>query len=148
MEQLKLKPDVKAAWVAALTSGTYGQTTDRLRDDGGFCCLGVLCDIYGKQTGKGAWVDAADQDEDEFVASSEYSFLGSDTAPPKDVMRWAFENYVSPEENPEDFHASDVLVTVPGHVTINGDNVRATLAERNDTGASFETLATLINENL
>lgn len=33
-------------WVKALRSGKYKQTTYRLRNDKGFCCLGVACDLY------------------------------------------------------------------------------------------------------
>lgn len=36
---------IKAKWVAALRSGDYKQTTNKLRSSQGFCCLGVLCDI-------------------------------------------------------------------------------------------------------
>ena len=32
-------------WIAALRSGDYTQTGSHLRDETGFCCLGVLCDI-------------------------------------------------------------------------------------------------------
>lgn len=35
-------------WVEALRSGKYQQTTGALHDNtGGFCCLGVACDISG-----------------------------------------------------------------------------------------------------
>lgn len=37
--------------VAALRSGTYQQTTGHLKDEIGFCCLGVACDI----SNEGAW---------------------------------------------------------------------------------------------
>lgn len=40
-----MDPAVKAAWVAALRSGKYKQTSGRLRHAGGFCCLGVLCEV-------------------------------------------------------------------------------------------------------
>lgn len=33
-------------WVAALRSGKYQQTSNTLHDDVGYCCLGVLCDLY------------------------------------------------------------------------------------------------------
>lgn len=32
-------------WIAALRSGKYKQTTGVLRNDNGYCCLGVLCNI-------------------------------------------------------------------------------------------------------
>lgn len=42
----------RAKWVAALRSGNYSQTKEVLCDGGGgYCCLGVLCDIYEKETG-------------------------------------------------------------------------------------------------
>lgn len=37
----------RKAWVKALRSGEYEQVTGRLHRDGGFCCLGVACDISG-----------------------------------------------------------------------------------------------------
>ena len=33
-------------WIESLRSGNYNQTTEVLRDDGGFCCIGVLGDIH------------------------------------------------------------------------------------------------------
>jgi len=38
---------LKAKWVEALRSGKYQQTTNYLKSDNGYCCLGVLCDIQG-----------------------------------------------------------------------------------------------------
>lgn len=56
-----MNPEVKQKWVAALRSGKYEQgqghlinnTKDEDDDDKNprFCCLGVLCDIYGKEHG-------------------------------------------------------------------------------------------------
>lgn len=39
--------DNARAWVAALRSGAYLQTRRVLRNQAGFCCLGVACDISG-----------------------------------------------------------------------------------------------------
>lgn len=36
-----------AAWIAALRSGEYQQTHRALRSSGGFCCLGVACEVAG-----------------------------------------------------------------------------------------------------
>lgn len=66
---VKMDPEVKAEWVQALRSGEYEQargylrrTLDRGRDakeintkPQGFCCLGVLTDLYCKKTGEGSW---------------------------------------------------------------------------------------------
>jgi hypothetical protein len=38
---------LKRKWIEALRSGKYRQTRQYLMDDGGYCCLGVLCVIQG-----------------------------------------------------------------------------------------------------
>lgn len=39
------KQKMVAKWVKALRSGKYKQTTGRLQDGKGYCCLGVACAI-------------------------------------------------------------------------------------------------------
>lgn len=41
-------------WVKALRSGKYKQTQYFLRNEGGFCCLGVACDLYNSNHWDGA----------------------------------------------------------------------------------------------
>lgn len=48
-----MKKKIMKKWVKALRSGDYKQTTGCLKDDTGYCCLGVLCDIYRKDQKKG-----------------------------------------------------------------------------------------------
>lgn len=80
-----MKEDVKAKWQAALTSGEYEKGTGALRTHGNkFCCLGVLCDIYIKATGKGRWVE--NNDTYSFVDGSDHSAGGFPTA---EVVEWA-----------------------------------------------------------
>ena len=45
----------RADWCAALESGDYQQAHMGLRDDRGFCCLGVACDVFFRKTGQGEW---------------------------------------------------------------------------------------------
>lgn len=76
-----MKPEVKEKWVAALTSGEYAQEVGALRTPRGFCCLGVLCDVYTK-----------DQDLDWRVGDDKedpFSLLGADQTLPFEVMKWA-----------------------------------------------------------
>lgn len=47
----KLKPEIKKKWVAALRSGEYKQARRLLHGGGGYCCLGVLCEVMAKDTG-------------------------------------------------------------------------------------------------
>jgi hypothetical protein len=44
-----MNPQIKQKWVSALRSGDYKQGQNFLRTDNGFCCLGVLCDLYIKE---------------------------------------------------------------------------------------------------
>jgi hypothetical protein len=46
--------EYKAKWVAALRSGEYRQGQGKLRTGDAFCCLGVLCDVVGRELG-GEW---------------------------------------------------------------------------------------------
>lgn len=40
-----MKEDIAQRWVDALRSGKYSQAKGSLQKIGGFCCLGVLCEI-------------------------------------------------------------------------------------------------------
>lgn len=42
--------------IAALESGGYKQTRERLHTSLGYCCLGVACDLYLKENG-GEWTE-------------------------------------------------------------------------------------------
>lgn len=80
-------PVIKQKWVQALRSGQYRQqTNEKLRDDEGFCCLGVLCDLYVQQHPDVEW----EQDEDGryTVLNGGDSLQGGETLPPE-VMQWA-----------------------------------------------------------
>jgi hypothetical protein len=124
-----MNEDVKEKWIAALRSGEYPQTSGVLRDQTGYCCLGVLCEIAVKEGVASAWEPSPDnawsfaygkQDE------RDKSFL------PPSVQRWAGVDLPSPE--------------VP--VQIFDDEVGISLSALNDRGTSFEEIADLIEEYL
>jgi hypothetical protein len=50
-----MKESIKKKWLQALRSGKYKQTAASLQDGDGFCCLGVLCDLYAKETKTASW---------------------------------------------------------------------------------------------
>lgn len=89
-----------AKWIAALRSGKYQQTFSELKSaDGGFCCLGVLCDI----SGVGRWTE---QREYNTGRETSWALL------PTEVAVWAFgEPYPSPRlnANASCTHANDKL---------------------------------------
>lgn len=45
MSYTKMDPEQKAKWLEALRSGRYKQGRGALSGIGGFCCLGVFCDV-------------------------------------------------------------------------------------------------------
>jgi hypothetical protein len=55
---------LKAKWIEALRSGEYRQAQGSLhdQDNGGYCCLGVLCKVMGAEFGSVG--DDADQSYD------------------------------------------------------------------------------------
>ncbi len=87
-----MKPKIKAAWIAALRSGEYAQTSLRLRDSVGFCCLGVLCDLASKE-GIGQW-----SDDGQFVTGDE---MDNNSVPPDDVVAWSGMDSPNPTINQE-----------------------------------------------
>lgn len=56
----KMNPEIKKLWLSALRSGEYSKTTRSLRDESGFCCLGVLCDLHFKENGVDYWTTGDD----------------------------------------------------------------------------------------
>lgn len=125
-----MNKEIKDKWVKALTSGKYKQTTSFLKDNVGYCCLGVLCDIYRKETKKGVWV--RDEDNNAFAFKveyySEYELL------PKEVKEWANLTSINP---------TVTLGENEGH-----SFGIPTLADINDNGKSFKDIAEIIMKQL
>lgn len=104
-------------WCDALESGDYKQTIDCLCDSNGFCCLGVLTDLYIKAENVGEWVESGNGRRT-FVSqpgNQEPHYL------PTEVARWAGMFNGDP------------------YVMVGEDNVQ--LSTLNDTGSDFTYLA-------
>ncbi len=69
-----MKNELKQKWLEALRSGKYAQGVGFLRSGDNFCCLGVLCDISGKQ-----WIGDEDGQYSTADAPEEWSLLNHDT---------------------------------------------------------------------
>lgn len=77
-----MNKEIKEKWIKALRSGEYKQGKNVLRRrDNTFCCLGVLCDLYIKETGKLQWKDS--DHEYLFQIDENTCFL------PLDVRKWS-----------------------------------------------------------
>lgn len=80
---MRLNLRSRALIVEALRSDEFGQTTGALRDEDGYCCLGVAC-------------EAAIEDGVEVLVTwnpeyGKYFFSGADGLPPQPVEDWAFD---------------------------------------------------------
>lgn len=114
-----MNSQIKQKWLDALRSGEYSQTRCYLRDNDGFCCLGVLCDLYVKEHTDVNWVCQDD----------EYQLLTNKSTLPLRVRVWAGLN----ESNP---------------LVKSGDGFTS-LAELNDVGGKiFNEIAQVIEEQL
>jgi hypothetical protein len=81
---MAMNPEVKAEWVKALRSGEYKQTKNLLHKvGGGFCCLGVLCELAVKA----GVIPAASRDKDD--DPSAWFYEGEESVTPGRVDRWA-----------------------------------------------------------
>lgn len=113
---------IKQLWVNALRSNEYSQGKGCLQgtDEGihGFCCLGVLCDLYAKETGT----------EWECVSyTGHYVFMGETAYLPEEVQEWAGLNSHFPRVRNAKGNLQE-LVTL------------------NDNGTTFTEIAQMIEE--
>lgn len=74
-----MNQEIKVKWLEALRSGQYKQTKHRLKDEKGFCCLGVLCDIYSQEN-KTPW---------EKNDGAQEAILNNTKILPITIMQWA-----------------------------------------------------------
>lgn len=115
---------IKQRWITALRSGEYAQGTGTLKSDQGFYCLGVLCDLYAKETGT-EW-------KPKYIRGGEplpYYFLdGASAILPESVKEWAGLDIQNPDIK---------LTKTYGEFS---------LSKFNDLGFKFEEIAQLIEE--
>jgi hypothetical protein len=70
---------VKNKWIAALRSGKYKQGRGRLNGPDGYCCLGVLCEVF---IADGNALDVR-------TPNSVTEYNGESSYPPDAVLKWA-----------------------------------------------------------
>jgi hypothetical protein len=119
-----MDPDIKERWIKALRSGKYEQDQGFLRTPDGYCCLGVLSDLYAK-----------DNDLKWLRANWVYRLEGSDndTWLTSHIVAWAKLN-------------SKILVEKATGYEIIVDQYD--LAKMNDDDVSFSEIADVIEEFL
>lgn len=116
-------------WVEALRSGRYKQARQALSTEGGFCCLGVACDL--------------------FAPDNERSLKQASRLDGQTVVTWFDQDGYLPSEIQKLLGCNrDGSFTETRYIKINGlDQSISSLALANDLGASFEQIADLIESN-
>lgn len=117
---------VKELWVNALRSGDYSQAKGALRNSQGYCCLGVLCDLYIQEDPhqRTHWKNAYP----EVLNQAKYFLEGEGELLPSSVVKWA------------ELINCDPIVEI--------DEEDASLSELNDEGKTFVEIAQLIENQL
>jgi hypothetical protein len=117
-----MNPELKQKWIAALRSGQRKQAQGVLRKkDGGFCCLGVLIDVYQPEK----WIDPG-------LEASCYVYDG-----------WGGGSL--PVELVKELDISTDLVK---ELDISTDTVQALICMNDDRGKTFPEIADWIEVNL
>lgn len=113
-----MNQEVKTEWLEALKSEAYAKGNGQLRNENKYCCLGVLCDLYGKKHGRG-WKPALHQAPGQGEA---YAFLTATCFLPEEVAVWS------------------------GLDGDEGENTQSDLAGTNDESDTFEPVIALIEK--
>ena len=120
-----MNPIIKEKWLTALRSGKFKQGKEELRTlENKFCCLGVLCDIYRKETKLGKWGKNR-FNRFHFTNTKKNNQKFEDQGVlPLSVQQWA----ELPERNPSIYK-------------------QMSLANLNDSGSTFQEIADIIEKN-
>ena len=131
-----MNTEVKQKWIDALRSGKYEQGSEKLRSVTGYCCLGVLCDIYAQEHNT-QWEFRGDeeinpQSQDYWYFDEHSEFL------PETVMNWAELKT----------HNPTVRVDVEDNDDEDNWYYKDELSDINDSGYDFSQIANLIEAQL
>lgn len=129
-----MNTEIKQKWVDALRSGEYQQATGRLRNIHGFCCLGVLCDLYAQEPFNKGWMFRG-EDEKYPLQEDYWVFDGESELLPSSVRQWAGLKSNCP----------DIKVECEDE---DEEYFYTTVAELNDDGTTFKQIADLIETQL
>lgn len=130
-----MKQNVMKKWIKALRSEKYKQGMGTLKQynrkgEAQHCCLGVLCDLYNQEMKKNKKKTLPEKvyDNDSDFSYGYCRFGGKKEDLPEEVMKWSgIKNSIGK------FNLSDVHYE--------------TLADLNDTGRKFKTIADIIEKN-
>jgi hypothetical protein len=157
-----MKKEVAEKWAAALRSGEYQQTIEKLRDvkstnddepklAGSFCCLGVLCDLFAKEHPAAKWrVHPKRLTADFYPIGVDDG--GSDAAYENERLPDAVQDWADMHSGLGCIRATAEYSAIKDELRLlnpspnRGGNVDS-LADANDYGVTFEQIADFIEQN-
>ena len=134
MLKTKMNPEVKQKWIDALRSGKYEQGSEKLRSQQGYCCLGVLCDLYAQEH-ETQW-EFRGNEETNLQLMDYWYFEDQSEFLPDSVKEWA----ELPVGNPS------VRVDVSEEDDENDWFYKDEIANLNDSGYTFNELSNVIEQ--
>ena len=129
-----MNPEVKQKWIGALRSGKYEQGSEKLRGHQGYCCLGVLCDLYSQE--KNTEWEFRGYDETDYKPQDYWYFDGESEFLPDSVREWAGMSCKNPS----------VRVDVTGDEDEDDWFYNDEIANLNDSGYTFKELSNVIEQ--
>lgn len=134
---MPMVPERKALLVAALRSGEFSQAKSMLHnaDTGGYCCLGVACEVYRRETGDGEW-----RQEGGDLLGRYKKFLNCDLDLPNKVAEW----FGLPEITPGRLDTSPSVVYTDEYGYKHSD---ALTNLNDDKGMTFDEIADAIEND-
>jgi hypothetical protein len=131
-----MNTQIKQKWIDALRSDKYEQGSDKLRSVTGYCCLGVLCDLYSQEHNV-KWKFIGN-DETNLQLMDYWYFDEESEFLPESVMNWAelktpnpnVRVYVEDNEDEDNWYYTDELSNI------------------NDSGYNFSQIANIIEAHL
>jgi hypothetical protein len=128
-----MKNNIMKKWVKALRSGKFKQGTGTLKQfnskgQAQHCCLGVLCELYNSEMKKNKKKTLSEKVYDNDIGFGYTRFNGSADCLPQNVRDWSG------------------IASSYGKF-YGGDTLPEPLADLNDNGKKFKTIADIIEKN-
>lgn len=142
-QPVQMKSAIRDLWLDLLVSGQYDQTQSELQSiEGGFCCLGVLCDIHA---------NVAPSNKRSSWEGADYNmrYDGETEFPSLTVSRWAFPELKKTYQMTEEWNEkkAEYVKSVPDTPSGRAEALMHYLAKANDEGKSFVQIAKIIEAN-
>lgn len=144
---MTMNPEVKKEWVDALRSGNYSQTTGTLRDSSGYCCLGVLTQLYAEKFPEKLVVKTGEYSFEYITVNEDGTRSDPETSVlPHVVVEWAGLANNNPDLEGDIFLTDDELDDLDGEETATYTMPASEWNDDHDAG--FDRLAMFIENQL